>query len=66
MDFAKLVEEFEKHAVSFVSITQSLNTTDSMGRLMLNVLLSFAQFEPWLADQSGEQDRETGLSPSLT
>lgn len=42
MDFAKLVEEFEKHAVSFVSITQSLNTTDSMGRLMLNVLLSFA------------------------
>ena len=44
-DFAKLVEIFEKHGVSFVSITQSFNTTSSMGRLTLNVLLSFAQFE---------------------
>ena len=44
-DFAKLVELFDAHSVSFVSITQSFNTTTSMGRLTLNVLLSFAQFE---------------------
>ena len=44
-DFAKLVELFDKHGVSFVSVTQSFNTTSSMGRLTLNVLLSFAQFE---------------------
>ncbi|ODN68017.1 recombinase family protein [Methylobrevis pamukkalensis] len=44
-DFAKLVELFDAHGVSFVSITQSFNTTSSMGRLTLNVLLSFAQFE---------------------
>lgn len=44
-DFAKLVELFDEHSVSFVSITQSFNTTTSMGRLTLNVLLSFAQFE---------------------
>ena len=42
-DFAKLVELFDKHTVSFVSVTQSFNTTSSMGRLTLNVLLSFAQ-----------------------
>jgi site-specific DNA recombinase len=44
-DFAKLVEIFDDHGVSFVSVTQSFNTTSSMGRLTLNVLLSFAQFE---------------------
>lgn len=44
-DFAKLVELFDQFEVSFVSITQSFNTTSSMGRLTLNVLLSFAQFE---------------------
>jgi DNA invertase Pin-like site-specific DNA recombinase len=44
-DFAKLVELFDRHTVSFVSITQSFNTTTSMGRLTLNMLLSFAQFE---------------------
>ena len=44
-DFAKLVELFDQFGVSFVSITQSFNTTSSMGRLTLNVLLSFAQFE---------------------
>jgi site-specific DNA recombinase len=44
-DFAKLVELFDQHGVSFVSITQAFNTTTSMGRLTLNVLLSFAQFE---------------------
>jgi site-specific DNA recombinase len=44
-DFAKLVEAFDANEVSFVSVTQSFNTTSSMGRLTLNVLLSFAQFE---------------------
>ena len=44
-DFAKLIELFEAHRVSFVSVTQSFNTRSSMGRLTLNVLLSFAQFE---------------------
>ena len=44
-DFAKLVDVFDAHQVSFVSITQQFNTTTSMGRLTLNVLLSFAQFE---------------------
>ena len=45
MDFAKLVEAFDAHGVTFVSVTQSFNTTTSMGRLTLNILLSFAQFE---------------------
>ncbi len=45
MDFAKLVEVFERRSVTFVSVTQSFNTTNSMGRLTLNMLLSFAQFE---------------------
>ena len=45
MDFAKLVEVFDRHGVTFVSITQSFNTTTSMGRLTLHILLSFAQFE---------------------
>ncbi len=45
MDFAKLVEVFDRKNVTFVSVTQSFNTTTSMGRLTLNVLLSFAQFE---------------------
>ena len=45
MDFAKIVEEFDRHGVSFVAVTQQFNTTTSMGRLTLNVLLSFAQFE---------------------
>jgi len=45
MDFAKLVDLFERHEVTFVSVTQAFNTTTSMGRLTLNVLLSFAQFE---------------------
>jgi DNA invertase Pin-like site-specific DNA recombinase len=44
-DFAKLIELFDRHGVSFVSVTQQFNTTTSMGRLTLNVLLSFAQFE---------------------
>jgi site-specific DNA recombinase len=45
MDFARIVEVFDSHEVSFVSVTQQFNTTSSMGRLTLNVLLSFAQFE---------------------
>lgn len=45
MDFAKIIEVFDKHNTSFVSITQQFNTTTSMGRLTLNMLLSFAQFE---------------------
>nr|WP_027286176.1 recombinase family protein [Rubritepida flocculans] len=45
MDFARLVQTFDQHDVTFVSVTQSFNTTTSMGRLTLNILLSFAQFE---------------------
>jgi len=45
LDFAKMIETFEAHNVSFVSVTQQFNTATSMGRLILNVLLSFAQFE---------------------
>ncbi|MFZ1988558.1 MAG: recombinase family protein [Alphaproteobacteria bacterium] len=50
-DFAKIVERFEKRNVSFVSVTQSFNTATSMGRLTLNVLLSFAQFEREIASE---------------
>ena len=45
MDFARLVEVFDRNNVTFVSVTQAFNTTTSMGRLTLNILLSFAQFE---------------------
>lgn len=44
-DFAKIVDLFDEHGVTFVSVTQQFNTTTSMGRLTLNILLSFAQFE---------------------
>ena len=54
-DFAKLVELFDEHDVSFVSVTQAFNTTTSMGRLTLNVLLSFAQFE---REVTGERIRD--------
>jgi DNA invertase Pin-like site-specific DNA recombinase len=54
-DFAKIVELFDAHRVSFVSVTQQFNTTSSMGRLTLNVLLSFAQFE---RDITGERIRD--------
>jgi DNA invertase Pin-like site-specific DNA recombinase len=54
-DFAKLVEAFDAHGVAFVSVTQSFNTTTSMGRLTLNVLLSFAQFE---REVTGERIRD--------
>src|ERR1700683_2881513 len=55
MDFAKLVEVLERKSVTFVSVTQSFNTTTSMGRLTLNVLLSFAQFE---REVTGERIRD--------
>ena len=45
IDFARIMDALERHCVSFVSVTQQFNTSTSMGRLMLNVLLSFAQFE---------------------
>ena len=45
LDFARMMETFEKHKVSFVAFTQQINTATPMGRLMLNVLMSFAQFE---------------------
>lgn len=54
-DFAKLVEIFDKHGVTFVSVTQQFNTTTSMGRLTLNILLSFAQFE---REVTGERIRD--------
>jgi DNA invertase Pin-like site-specific DNA recombinase len=54
-DFSKMVEVFERYGVSFVSITQQFNTTTSMGRLMLNILLSFAQFE---REVTGERIRD--------
>src|SRR6187401_2021677 len=54
-DFAKIVEVFDKSAVSFVSVTQQFNTTSSMGRLTLNILLSFAQFE---REVTGERIRD--------
>ncbi len=45
LDFARIMETFERHSISFVAVTQQFNTTSSMGRLTLNILLSFAQFE---------------------
>ena len=54
-DFAKMVELFDAQGVSFVSVTQQFNTTSSMGRLTLNVLLSFAQFE---REVTGERIRD--------
>jgi DNA invertase Pin-like site-specific DNA recombinase len=54
-DFARIVDVFDKQGVSFVSVTQAFNTTSSMGRLTLNVLLSFAQFE---REVTGERIRD--------
>ncbi|MFN9415903.1 MAG: recombinase family protein, partial [Pirellula sp.] len=55
LDFAKIIEVFDRHQVTFVSVTQSFNTASSMGRLTLNVLLSFAQFE---RDMISERTRD--------
>lgn len=59
LDFAKLVALFDEHNVSFVSVTQQFNTTTSMGRLTLNILLSFAQFEREII---GERIRDKKLA----
>src|SRR5262249_18667509 len=59
-DFAKMVELFDVHHVSFVAVTQSFNTTTSMGRLTLNVLLSFAQFEREVTAERAEWIRTLG------
>jgi site-specific DNA recombinase len=72
-DFAKLVETFDAHSVSFVAVTQQFNTTTSMGRLTLNILLSFAQFERELASErvkdkvaaSRKKGKWTGGTPPL-
>ncbi len=56
-DFARIVETFDRHQVSFVSVTQAFNTTTSMGRLTLNVLLSFAQFEREVTGEQGIRDK---------
>ena len=55
MDFSKIIDVFDTHHTSFVSITQQFNTTTSMGRLTLNILLSFAQFE---REVTGERIRD--------
>jgi DNA invertase Pin-like site-specific DNA recombinase len=59
-DFSRMIDVFERNGVSFVSVTQQFNTTTSMGRLMLNILLSFAQFE---REVTGERirDKSAGL-----
>jgi site-specific DNA recombinase len=59
LDFSKLVEVFDKHGVTFVSVTENFNTTTSMGRLTLNMLLSFAQFE---REVIGERIRDKFLA----
>ena len=59
LDFAKLISLFDEHEVSFVSVTQQFNTTTSMGRLTLNILLSFAQFEREII---GERIRDKKLA----
>lgn len=61
-DFSKLVEVFEANDVTFVSITQAFNTTTSMGRLTLNILLSFAQFEREVAGATRDLEGRAGRS----
>jgi type I restriction enzyme M protein len=63
MDFAKLVQTFDQHEVTFVSVTQSFNTTTSMGRLTLNILLSFAQFEREEKRAALEAEKADGADP---
>ncbi len=60
LDFSKIMETFDNHGVSFVSVTQQFNTTYSMGRLTLNILLSFAQFE---GEIIGERIRDKIAAP---
>ncbi len=66
-DFSRMIEVFERHGVSFVSVTQQFNTTTSMGRPMLNILLSFAQFEREVTGDGpsrGDPPRATAVSQS--
>jgi site-specific DNA recombinase len=71
LDFARMMELFDKHAVSFVSVTQQFNTTSSMGRLTLNILLSFAQFEREIISErtrdkmSAAAGRESGSAAAI-
>ena len=62
MDFAQIISLFDEHGVSFVSVTQQFNTTTSMGRLTLNILLSFAQFEREIIG-GADPRQETGDRP---
>jgi DNA invertase Pin-like site-specific DNA recombinase len=69
MDFSKLGEVFDRNGVTFVSVAQSFNTTTSMGRLTLNILLSFAQFERevpdgalWIVARGQKQDGDKSQS----
>jgi DNA invertase Pin-like site-specific DNA recombinase len=57
LDFARLIGAFDKHGVSFVSVTQQFNTSHSLGRLTLNILFSFAQFERASSPPSGRATR---------
>ena len=65
-DFAKLVEIFDEHKVTFVSVTQAFNTTTSMGRLTLNILLSFAQFAPRSLPRASAVSGWAACHPSVT
>ena len=65
-DFAKLVEVFDRNGVSFVSVTQQFNTTSSMGRLTLNILLSFAQFEREVTGVGRWAAQKASASASVT
>jgi len=68
LDFARIMEILDKHGATFVSVTQQFNTTSSMGRLTLNILLSFAQFEREMIsertrDKMGAARRKPAISP---
>ena len=62
LDFARLIGMFEEHGVSLVSVTQQLNTTDSLGRLTLNILLSFAHYAEHGIMQSPSAEVAVGLA----
>ncbi len=62
LDFSRLIALFDEYQVSFVSVTQQFNTTTSMGRLTLNILLSFAQFEREII---GERKRMVSIAATL-
>lgn len=63
MDFSRIIETFDNHGVSFVSVTQQFNTTSSMGRLTLNILLSFAQFEREIISERTRDKMGAGRDP---